>query len=106
MRRNSGWRREVNSRPSGSPLARLTYVWLAGERKSLSGEFHSLASSSVELAGPAVEAAVSASPENRWVTADEIGSGCTSDGGRISPTVARILYRLAVPDFVGGSPDA
>jgi hypothetical protein len=87
-----------------SPLAHLEYdarSESAGVDTAYTLEIYRIA-----LAGPAVEAAVSASPENRWVTADEVGSGATINGVRISPTVARVLAQLAVLRNVGGPSDA
>jgi 8-oxo-dGTP pyrophosphatase MutT (NUDIX family) len=87
-----------------SPLARLDYV---ARSESVGVETgYTLEVYRVELSSPDVESHVSASPENRWVAADEVGAGRTSDGGRISPTVARVLARLAGPGLEGGSPDA
>jgi 8-oxo-dGTP pyrophosphatase MutT (NUDIX family) len=85
------------------PVARLEYVaW--SESAGVETEY-TLEVYRVDLASPAVEDIVSASPENRWVTTDEVDTGTTSDGRQISPTVARVLTRISVPDKMGGSTD-
>jgi 8-oxo-dGTP pyrophosphatase MutT (NUDIX family) len=86
----------------GSPLARLEYVdWSekAGVETAYILEVYR-----VDLAGPAIEHLVSANPANRWVVADEIRAGVATGGGRISPTVARVLDHLADRVFPAPSP--
>ena len=78
-----------------SPLARLEYV-ARSESAGVETEY-TLEVYRVALAGPSVEDLVSASPENRWVIVDEIRSGSTADGVRISPTVARVIAQLSSP---------
>jgi hypothetical protein len=49
----------------------------------------------VALSGPRALARVEADAENRWLTGEEIRTGCAADGRRVSPTSWIILSRLA-----------
>ena len=79
-------------RADDAPLARLDYV--ARSESAGVETRYALEVFRVALAGPAAEAAVSARPENRWVTPEEAARGLTAGGDRISPTVARVLSRI------------
>jgi 8-oxo-dGTP pyrophosphatase MutT (NUDIX family) len=79
------------------PLARLEYV-ARSERANVETAY-TLEIYRVVLAGPAEERAVAGSAENRWITPEELAALQTSDGLRVSPTVARVLSRIHQPNF-------
>jgi 8-oxo-dGTP pyrophosphatase MutT (NUDIX family) len=74
------------------PLLRLEYTAWSESAAAQTAYVHEVFR--VDLAGAEAESAVSAAPDNRWLTADEIRAGTTSDGRRVSATVGRILAQL------------
>jgi isopentenyldiphosphate isomerase len=78
---------------SNEPILHAEYTAWSASAKSVTAYTHEVFQ--VELVGAKTAAIVNTTPQNRWLTEDEILAGMTHDGWPVSPTVKRIVAQLS-----------
>jgi hypothetical protein len=79
---------------AAAPLAHLEYMDDSGSARVETA--YTMELFEVRLAGAAVESAVSAGTQNRWLTEKAIADGVAGDGGMVSRTMALLLSRAGL----------